>query len=113
MNAAASRTSSAARAGARDSSWTSGSAPAGASTVMADRSYGRPGRSRPVLRRPRTRLRRLPELLRPVLDRPPQPLAQLHLGLPAEQVARACDVRLADLGVVDRERLEDDLRTRL
>ena len=50
---------------------------------------------------------------RVVLDRAREALAQVDLGLPAEQVARARDVRLAHLRVVDRQRLEDDLRARL
>src|SRR3954469_24560224 len=46
------------------------------------------------------------------IDRPPQPLAQLHRGFPAEQLTRERDVRLADLRIVGGKRLEDDLRAR-
>src|SRR6476659_7936062 len=52
---------------------------------------------------------------RPGLDRvdePPEPLLEGHLRLPAEHLLRARDVRLAHLGIVDRERLENDLARR-
>src|SRR3954452_19374470 len=50
------------------------------------------------------------KLAHPVLDRLAEAVAQPALRLPAEQVPRARDVRLAHLRVVDRQRLEDDLR---
>src|SRR5215213_6866226 len=37
-----------------------------------------------------------------------QPLVETHLGLPCEYLLCACDVGLADLGVVDGQRLVDD-----
>src|SRR5436190_20064407 len=43
------------------------------------------------------------ELGAEVLDRVAQALVEPHLGLPAEHLARARDVRLADLRVVDRK----------
>src|SRR5437868_6156941 len=43
---------------------------------------------------------------------PPQALLELNLGFPAEQLPRPRDVRLPDLRVVDRQRLEDDLALR-
>src|SRR6187200_3193053 len=49
------------------------------------------------------------------LERPQsaaQPLVQLDLRLPAEDLARARDVRLAHLRVVDRQRLVEDLARR-
>src|SRR6184192_3442461 len=45
-------------------------------------------------------------------DHPPEPLLELDLGFPAEQLLRPGDVGLAHLGVVDRQRLEDDLARR-
>src|ERR1700691_3382 len=45
-------------------------------------------------------------------DRALQALAQGHLRRPAEQLARQRDVRPALLGIVDGQRLEDDLRAR-
>ena len=48
-----------------------------------------------------------------LLDRHLQPLAQLDLRFPAEQVAGAGDVGAALLGIVGGQRLEDDLRARL
>ena len=48
-----------------------------------------------------------------MLDRAREAVAQVDLRLPAEQVARARDVGLAHLRVVDRQRLEHDLRARL
>src|SRR2546423_3736527 len=65
--------------------------------------------------RPRTPRRRgsgtaADEDLRPgLLDRALQTLSQRHLRAPAEQLARERDVGLALPGVIDRERLEDDL----
>src|SRR5882724_8808536 len=47
-----------------------------------------------------------------LLDRAAQALAQIDLRLPAQQVAGKGDVRLADLGIVGGQRLEDDLRPR-
>src|SRR5262245_25619779 len=44
---------------------------------------------------------------------PAQALLELDLGLPAEQLLRAGDVGLADLRVVDGQRLEDDLALRV
>src|SRR3954468_15691812 len=44
-----------------------------------------------------------------VVDRLPQPIAQLHPRLPAQEIPRARDVRLAHLRIVDRQRLEHDL----
>src|SRR6185312_13209994 len=41
-----------------------------------------------------------------------QPLVQLDLRLPAEDLARTRDVRLAHLRVVDRQRLVEDLARR-
>src|ERR1051325_2719863 len=52
---------------------------------------------------------------RPPPRRPEQPLEtllQLDLGLPCEQLARARDVRLSYLRIVDGERLVDDLALR-
>src|SRR3954470_2887980 len=46
------------------------------------------------------------------LHRAPEPLAQLHGRFPAEQLAGERDVGLADLRIVGRQRLEDDLRPR-
>src|SRR5581483_5037797 len=43
---------------------------------------------------------------------PPQTLLELDLRLPAEDLLRAGDVRLAHLRVVHRQRLEDDLARR-
>src|SRR6476661_8314692 len=43
---------------------------------------------------------------------PAQSLLQLDLRLPAEHLPGAGDVGLAHLGVVDRQRLEDDLALR-
>src|SRR5919199_805147 len=45
-------------------------------------------------------------------EHPPQPVLELHLGLPPEQLPRPRDVGLAHLRVVDRERLVDDLALR-
>src|SRR4051794_1199749 len=45
------------------------------------------------------------------VERPPEPLPQLDLRLPAEDLASERDVRLADLRVVGRQRLVDDLRS--
>src|SRR5712691_5004788 len=45
-------------------------------------------------------------------DHPPQPLLELHLGLPAEDLLRTSDVGLPLLRVVDRQGLEDDLALR-
>src|SRR5919204_5252305 len=45
-------------------------------------------------------------------EHPSEPLLQLDLRLPAENLLRPRDVRLADLGIVDRERLVDDLARR-
>src|SRR5919197_4234835 len=45
-------------------------------------------------------------------EQPSEPLLQLDLRLPAEHLPGPCDVRLADLGIVDRERLVDDLARR-
>src|SRR5256714_15336334 len=45
-------------------------------------------------------------------EHPSEPLLQLDLRLPAEHVLGPRDVRLADLGVVDRERLVHDLARR-
>src|SRR5690242_16821497 len=42
-------------------------------------------------------------------EHPSEPLLQLDLRLPAENLLRPRDVRLADLGIVDRQRLVDDL----
>src|SRR5687767_8754493 len=42
-------------------------------------------------------------------DRAPEAVFELHLRLPAEHLARARDVGLAHVRVVDREGLEDDL----
>src|SRR3954449_13128200 len=47
-----------------------------------------------------------------LLDRQLEPVAQLDLRLPAEDLLGQADVRLADLGIVDRQRLEDDLGLR-
>ena len=44
-----------------------------------------------------------------LLDRALQAVAQRHLGRPAEQLARERDVGPALLGVVDGQRLVDDL----
>src|ERR671939_2165329 len=41
-----------------------------------------------------------------------EPLLQLDLRLPAEHLLRPRDVRLADLRIVDRKRLVDDLARR-
>ena len=46
------------------------------------------------------------------MSRAAQPLVEIDLGLPAEQLARAGDVGLPHLRVVDRQRLEDDLARR-
>src|SRR5437763_15231519 len=43
---------------------------------------------------------------------PPQAVFELDLGLPTEQLLRPCDVGLADLRVVDRQRLVHDLALR-
>src|SRR5262245_35357875 len=43
---------------------------------------------------------------------PAKTLLELHLGLPAEQLLRPRDVRLADLRVVDRQRFVHDLALR-
>lgn len=48
-------------------------------------------------------------LLARLLDRPAQPLAQRHGRFPPEDLAGQGDIGLADLGVVDRQRLVDDL----
>src|SRR5918993_5701973 len=40
---------------------------------------------------------------------PAQPLVETHLGLPPEYLLCPRDVGLADLGIVDRQRLVDDL----
>src|SRR5256885_8751196 len=45
-------------------------------------------------------------------EHPSEPLLQLDLRLPAENLLRPRDVRLADLGIVDRKRLVDDLARR-
>src|SRR5918911_5134131 len=45
-------------------------------------------------------------------EHPSEPLLQLDLRLPAENLLRPRDVRLADLRIVDRERLVDDLARR-
>src|SRR5256885_7686517 len=45
-------------------------------------------------------------------EHPSEPLLQLDLRLPAEHLLRPRDVGLAHLGVVDRERLVDDLARR-
>src|SRR2546423_12187846 len=45
-------------------------------------------------------------------EHPSEPLLQLDLRLPAENLLRPGDVRLANLGIVDRERLVDDLARR-
>src|SRR5262245_32609051 len=45
-------------------------------------------------------------------DRAAQPVLEIDLGLPAEELLRSRDLRLADLRVVDRQRLEDDLARR-
>src|SRR5205085_7654796 len=45
-------------------------------------------------------------------EHPSEPLLQLDLRLPAEHLLGPRDVRLADLGIVDRERLVDDLARR-
>src|SRR5256714_13545832 len=45
-------------------------------------------------------------------EHPSEPLLQLDLRLPAEHVLGPRDVRLADLGVVDRECLVHDLARR-
>src|SRR5919197_314139 len=45
-------------------------------------------------------------------EHPSEPLLQLDLRLPTENLLRPCDVRLADLRIVDRERLVDDLARR-
>src|SRR5262249_45447026 len=55
------------------------------------------------------------EYFRPGLDRvdqPPEAVLERHLRLPAENLLRARDVRLAHLGIVHRQRLEDDLARR-
>src|SRR6476659_8160936 len=41
-----------------------------------------------------------------------QAFLELHLGLPAEELARARDVGLTDLRIVDGQRLVDDLALR-
>src|SRR5215210_3265536 len=43
------------------------------------------------------------------VEQPPQPLFELDLRLPAEDLLRARDVGSSNLGVVDRQRLVDDL----
>src|ERR1700693_977624 len=43
---------------------------------------------------------------------PAQPFLQFDLRLPAEQLARTCDVGLADLRIVHRQGLMDDLALR-
>src|SRR3954470_3000630 len=48
-----------------------------------------------------------------LLDGALQALAEVDLRLPAQQLAREADVGLADLRIVGRQRLEDDLRARL
>src|SRR5919202_6758523 len=45
-------------------------------------------------------------------EHPSEPLLQLDLRLPAEHLLRPRDVRLADLWIVDRERLVHDLARR-
>src|SRR2546423_6403360 len=45
-------------------------------------------------------------------EHPSEPLLQLDLRLPAEHLLGPRDVRLADLGIVDRERLVDHLARR-
>src|SRR3989440_5365259 len=45
-------------------------------------------------------------------EHPSEPLLQLDLRLPAEPLLGPRDVRLADLGIVDRERLVDHLARR-
>src|SRR5919197_4287789 len=45
-------------------------------------------------------------------EHPSEPLLQLDLRLPPENLLRPRDVRLADLGIVDRKRLVDDLAHR-
>src|SRR6266542_3209409 len=42
-------------------------------------------------------------------EQPPEPFLEIDLRLPAEQLTCAGDVRLANLRIVDREGLEDDL----
>src|SRR5690242_17085398 len=44
-----------------------------------------------------------------LVDRALQALCKADLRLPAEELLGAGDVRLADLRIVDRQRLEDDL----
>src|ERR671936_1966162 len=45
-------------------------------------------------------------------EHPSEPLLQLDFRLPTENLFRPRDVRLADLGIVDRERLVHDLARR-
>src|SRR5438552_15774739 len=45
-------------------------------------------------------------------EHPSEPLLQLDLRLPAEHLLGPRDVRLTDLGIVDREGLVDDLARR-
>src|SRR5918911_3094174 len=45
-------------------------------------------------------------------EHPSEPLLQLDLRLPAEHLLGPRDVRLADLGIVHRKRLVDDLARR-
>src|SRR4051794_40485570 len=47
-----------------------------------------------------------------LLDGAPQPLAQVDLRRPPQQLAREADVGLADLRIVGGQRLVDDLRPR-
>src|SRR4029078_2123803 len=47
-----------------------------------------------------------------VVERAPQPFLEPDLRLPTEQLARLLDVGLAHLRIVDRQRLEHDLRRR-
>src|SRR5439155_23504808 len=45
-------------------------------------------------------------------EQPPEPVRKRDLRLPAEQLARPRDVRLPNLRIVDRQRLEHDVALR-
>src|SRR5215475_2547054 len=46
------------------------------------------------------------------VDQPPEAVLEGHFRLPAEYLLRAGDIRLAHLGIVHGQRLEDDLARR-
>ena len=54
----------------------------------------------------------MPAPVHQTFERSPQALFQFDVGLPVQDLARPRDVRLPDLGIVDRQGLEDDLALR-